>query len=68
MTVPTIEELDAILSSRRGWRIRIEWKLRYLWIGAYWTRIGNCIDLWVCLIPCVPFHVLWWWSTEPIRD
>jgi len=43
------------------WRISIEFKLQDLWIGAFWKRIGNCVDLWVCLVPCVPIHISWWW-------
>lgn len=36
-------------------RVRLEWKLQDLWIGAYWQP-GN---LWICLLPCVPIHVSW---------
>lgn len=49
----------------RNWNARLEWKLQDFWIGAFWKRTGNCVDLWVCLIPCVPLHVSWWWSKEP---
>ena len=43
-----------------GWRCGFEWKPQDLWIGAFWKRIGNCWDLWICFIPCVPLHVSWW--------
>jgi hypothetical protein len=60
-------------------RIRLEFKREDLWIGAYWkTRawirghdlVGNVVDLWICLIPCLPVHVSWvkgrWWlNPEP---
>jgi hypothetical protein len=49
-----------------GWHAQLEWKLQDFWIGAFWKRQGNCIDLWVCLLPCVPLHVSWWWTREPI--
>lgn len=42
-------------------RFSIEFKIQDLWIGAFWKRIGNCVDVWVCLVPCVPIHVSWWW-------
>jgi hypothetical protein len=52
--------------SRRPWRyVRIEFKPRDLWIGAYWKRLGNTLDLWVCLLPCLPIHFCWVWSREP---
>lgn len=48
----------------RNWNCELEWKPQALWIGAYWKRLGNCIDLWVCLLPCLPIHISWWWSRE----
>ena len=47
------------------WRAEFEWKPQDLWIGAFWKRIGNCVDLWVCILPCVPLHISWWWTREP---
>lgn len=61
-THPTMKELDEILARNSGWHAQFEWKLADLWIGAFWKRTGNCIDLWICLLPCVPLHVSWWWS------
>lgn len=43
-------------------RAALEFKLEDLWIGAFWRQDGNCIDLWICLLPCLPLHVSWWWS------
>lgn len=43
-----------------GWHCAIEWKLQDLWVGVYWKRIGNAWDIWVCLLPCLPLHVSWW--------
>lgn len=40
---------------------QFEWKLQDFWIGAFWKPTGNTVDLWVCLIPCVPLHVSWGW-------
>jgi hypothetical protein len=51
---------------RQGWHAQFEWKLADFWIGAFWKRCGNCIDLWICFLPCVPLHVSWWWSREPL--
>jgi hypothetical protein len=43
------------------WRAGFEFKLQDLWIGAFWKRIGNCVDLWICFLPCLPLHISWWW-------
>jgi hypothetical protein len=48
------------------WRCQLEWKLQDFWIGAFWKRQGNCIDLWLCLLPCVPLHISWWWTQAPM--
>lgn len=42
------------------WNCDIEFKPQDLWIGAYWKRDGNCLDVWICLIPCVPIHLSFW--------
>lgn len=42
-------------------RVKFEFKLQYLWVGAFWKRIGNCVDLWICFVPCVPLHIYWHW-------
>ena len=44
----------------KNWSFIIEWKLEDLWIGAFWRRDGNCFDLWVCLLPCLPLHFSCW--------
>ncbi len=39
------------------WYARFEFKLQDLWVGAFWKTSGNCFDLWICFLPCVPLHV-----------
>jgi hypothetical protein len=53
------------MRTNKGWHIRLEWKLNDLWVGLYWMRIGNSVDIYICILPCVPIHLSWWWSTEP---
>lgn len=53
---------DPIYHTRRsGWQFAFELKLADFWVGAYWKRsaLGSfrLLDVWICLIPCVPFHV-----------
>ncbi len=44
----------------RNWNAQFEWKPQDLWVGAFWKRDGNCVDLWLCFLPCVPLHISWW--------
>lgn len=61
MRQSTIDEIQAILDQPSGWRVSIEFKLQDAWIGAFWRRLGNSVDLWICLLPFVPIHILVWW-------
>jgi hypothetical protein len=47
------------------WVLGIEWKLADLWIGAFWKRKGHSLDIWVCLLPCLPIHWTGWRFKEP---
>lgn len=44
-------------SAPRKWRVRLEWKIQDLWIGAFWRRTPERFDLWICLVPCLPIHI-----------
>lgn len=51
---------------KRGIKARFEFKLPDLWIGAFWKREQawsrypwDRIHLWVCVVPCFPFHISW---------
>jgi hypothetical protein len=46
----------------RSYNIGIEFVTSSVCIGAFWKRTGNCIDVWVCPLPCVMIHVSWWWN------
>ena len=47
------------MSERSGWRVRVEWKIQDAWIGVFWKSVGGCVDLWICLLPCIPIHIFW---------
>lgn len=38
-----------------GLMMRLEFKPRDLWVGAYFTGDG---EAWFCLLPCFPLHIL----------
>ena len=48
-------------------RMQFELKIKDLWVGAQWRVWGNCVDIWICLIPCVPLHIQWQWH-DPGQD
>jgi hypothetical protein len=43
--------------------IRLEWVPRDLWVGCFWKTTDYSwetqIDLWICLLPCLPIHITW---------
>ena len=53
----------------KNWKIRFEFKLADLWVGAFWKSTHQAagggkweratFDLWVCFVPCVPLHLRW---------
>ena len=40
-------------------QVRLEFKLRDFWIGAYWEVKKYTTHLWICLVPCLSIHVTW---------
>lgn len=40
-------------------KVRLEIKFEDLWVGAFWRRFAGKVDLWICLLPCVPIHISW---------
>lgn len=40
-----------------AWRWRIEAKSADLWVGLYHQRTDDVIDVWLCLLPCLPLHL-----------
>jgi hypothetical protein len=43
--------------SGRRWTLALEWKAADAWIGAFWDLRGPLLNVWVCVLPCLPFHV-----------
>lgn len=41
------------------WGIRLEFKLQDMWCGLFWINRKEYIDVWICIIPCLPIH---YWS------
>lgn len=39
-----------------GWMLRFEFKIQDLWVGVFWKNTKERLDIWVCLIPCLPLH------------
>lgn len=49
-----------------SWHCQLEFAPQNLWVGAVWERAGNCVDVYVCLIPCVTIHLSYWWH-DPVQ-
>ena len=39
-----------------GWMLRLEFKLQDFWVGLFWKNTPERLDIWICLIPCLPLH------------
>lgn len=44
----------------RDWNLQIIFEPRDAWIGVYWNRIGNAMDVYICLLPFLPLHFSCW--------
>lgn len=47
------------LKRKNGKRVVAQFQLEWrdLWIGLFWRRTEVAFHVYVCFIPCVPFHV-----------
>jgi hypothetical protein len=52
--------LSVVVWLLRPERVSLEWKPQDIWVGTFWRNGPDRLDVWVCLIPCVPLHV--WWT------
>lgn len=43
------------------YKARFEWKWADLWVGLFFKRAGNSVDIWLCMLPCIPLHIQWQW-------
>lgn len=47
------------------WQLSLEFKAQDMWLGAYWKlteetldfALVRTLDVWVCLLPCLPVHL-----------
>jgi len=39
-------------------QVRLEFKLADLWVGAFWARRNDGLHVWICLLPCLPIHIV----------
>jgi len=40
-------------------KIKLERKIQDMWIGVYWKNGEYILHIWVCIIPCLPIHIMW---------
>lgn len=40
-------------------RWRFEWNYHDLWVGVFWKDDGLTLDVYICILPCIPLHLQW---------
>lgn len=45
------------LFNRDTVKVNIQWEPRDLWVGLFWRRTELALHVYLCLVPCFPFHV-----------
>ena len=50
----------------RCYYVNTEFKFepRDMWIGVYWKRFPSAIDLFICILPCLPINIYIQWFKE----
>ena len=55
----------------RRLKVRLEFEPRDLWIGIYWEScvIGKMqhYDVWVCIMPTLPIHIMYAYTYKAFR-
>jgi len=50
--------------------ISLEFKIEDCWVGAFWKTnniqtvegdVKFSTDIWICLLPCLPIHITYFW-------
>jgi hypothetical protein len=61
-TTPILDQLVNLAMQIAGrrlhywtWRIFFEW--RFAWIGVFWHYYSSGLDVYICLLPCVPINI-----------
>lgn len=47
------------VGSNKNVRARLEFKLPDLWVGVFWNYKYPFLEVWICLVPCFPIHIVW---------
>ena len=43
--------------NKLGWRVRLKFDVRDVWVGVFWRKIENGFDVFICLVPCLPLSI-----------
>ena len=42
----------------RQHQIALEYKLADMWVGMFWQRKEEALHIWLCIVPCLPIHLI----------
>ena len=45
-------------------KVILGFEIRDLWVGVYWKRYPKSVDVYACLLPCLPLNIYWQWGMK----
>jgi len=48
-------------------KIKLEFKIQDMWLGVFWKKSVEQTDIWICLIPTFPIHIIKE-NKHPLKD
>lgn len=43
---------------RQSWRLGIEFKKQDCWMGVFWQTQHRDLHIYICILPCLPIHII----------
>lgn len=53
-----------VIRSGRCWQFEIIFEPRDIWIGVYWKKYPEAIELYICVIPMLPLRLYCQWQPD----
>jgi hypothetical protein len=44
--------------------IRVKFEPRDIWIGVYWNKPYYGLEVYICVVPCLPIKLQWYYDDQ----